>query len=347
MGHSFEVLHLIQSLDPQTGGVCSAVKLLHEAMLRAGIHSRISDHPKVQVNHREEWIIAHGLWQWPGRVARSLGNPYLVYPHGMLDPWFKKTYPFKHLKKQLYWWATQGGILRDAHAVCFTTEDEQTLAQKTFFPYRAKEVVTGLGVEAPPDQFDTSKEKFLEKLPELKGRKTLLFLGRFHPKKGVDELIRSWKKRKHPKDELLVLAGPFDQKDSWIQNLLNLVDEDPSVVWTGMLQGSEKWGALCSADAMILPSHQENYGMVVAEACSVGLPVYLTNQVNLWREVVDVGAGVVENDNPAGIQSLIDQWMGAEDRTERSYAAKQCFEQRLHIDRTVENLCKIFEQKPA
>ena len=347
MGHSFEVLHLIQSLDPQTGGVCSAVKLLHDAMIRAGIHSRISSHPKVQVNHREEWIIAHGLWQWPGRVARSLGNPYLVYPHGMLDPWFKKTYPFKHLKKQLYWWATQREILGDAHAVCFTTEDEQTLAQKTFFPYHAKEVVTGLGVEAPSDQFDTSKEKFLEKLPELKGRKTLLFLGRFHPKKGVDELIRSWKKRKHPKDELLVLAGPFDQNDSWIQNLLNLVDEDPSVVWTGMLQGSEKWGALYSADAMILPSHQENYGMVVAEACSVGLPVYLTNQVNLWREVVDAGAGVVENDDPAGIQSLVDQWMGVEDRAERSYAAKQCFEQRLHIDRTVENLCKIFEQKPA
>ena len=347
VGHSFEVLHLIQSLDPQTGGVCSAVKLLHDAMLRAGIQSRISDHPMVQVNHREEWIITHGLWQWPGRVARSLGNPYLVYPHGMLDPWFKKTYPFKHLKKQLYWWAIQEKILRGAHAVCFTTEEEQSLAPKTFFPYQVNEVLTGLGVGAPPQELDISKKEFLEKFPALKGRKTLLYLGRFHPKKGVDELIRSWKKRKHPKDELLVLAGPVEQKDSWIQNLLSLAGEDPSVVWTGMLQGSEKWGALCSADMMILPSHQENYGMVVAEACSVGLPVYLTNKVNLWREVVDAGAGVVENDDPAGIQSLVDQWMGAEDRAGRSHAAQNCFEQRLHIDRTVENLRKIFEQKLA
>jgi len=347
VGHSFEVLHLIQSLDPQTGGVCSAVKLLHDAMLRAGIQSRISDHPMVQVNHREEWIITHGLWQWPGRVARSLGNPYLVYPHGMLDPWFKKTYPFKHLKKQLYWWAIQEKILRGAHAVCFTTEEEQSLAPKTFFPYQVNEVLTGLGVGAPPQELDISKKEFLEKFPALKGRKTLLYLGRFHPKKGVDELIRSWKKRKHPKDELLVLAGPVEQKDSWIQNLLSLAGEDPSVVWTGMLQGNEKWGALRTADAMILPSHQENYGMVVAEACSVGLPIYLTNQVNLWREVVDAGAGVVENDDPAGIQSLVDQWMGAEDRAGRSHAAKNCFEQRLHIDRTVENLRKIFEQASA
>jgi glycosyltransferase involved in cell wall biosynthesis len=347
VGHSFEVLHLIQSLDPKTGGVCSAVKLLHDAMIRAGIQSRISDNPMVKVNHREEWIIAHGLWQWPGRVARSLRNPYLVYPHGMLDPWFKKTYPFKHFKKQLYWWAIQGKTLRDAHAVCFTTQEEQALAQKTFFSYQANEVVTGLGVQAPPQELDISKEKFLEKYPALKGRKILLYLGRFHPKKGVDELIRSWKKRRNPKDEVLVLAGPVNKKDSWIQKLLSMVGEDPSVVWTGMLQGNEKWGALCSADAMILPSHQENYGMVVAEACSVGLPVYLTNQVNLWREVVDAGAGVVENDDPAGIQSLVDQWLLAEDRAERSHAAKQCFEQRLHIDRTVENLCKIFEKAPA
>ena len=347
MGNPLEVLHLIHTLDPKTGGVCSAVKLLSEAMARAGIKSRISDDPRVDVGSRQEWIIAHGLWQWPGRVAKSFGNPYLVYPHGMLDPWFKKTYPFKHFKKQLYWWAIQGKILRDAHAVCFTTQEEQALAQKTFSPYQANEVVTGLGVQAPPQELDISKEKFLEKYPALKRRKILLYLGRFHPKKGVDELIRSWKKRRNAKDEVLVLAGPVNKKDSWIQKLLSLADDDPSVVWTGMLQGNEKWDALCSADAMILPSHQENYGMVVAEACSVGLPVYLTKKVNLWREIIDAGAGVVENDDPAGIQNLVDQWSLADDRPQLSHAAKQCFEQRLHIDRTVENLCNIFEQAPV
>jgi len=340
------VVHLVHSLDPQTGGVCSAVELLHDAMVQAGIQSRISDDPKVVVKSSKEWVIAHGLWQWPGRVARCLGNPYLVYSHGMLDPWFKKTYPFKHFKKLLYWWAVQGKILREAHAVCFTTQEEQMLAQNTFFPYHAKEVVTGLGVQAPPAETDLKKETFNQKFPQLKGRKILLYLGRFHPKKGVDELIRSWKNRKNKGDEMLVLAGPMEKQDSWAQSLLNLAGEDSSIFWTGMLQGSEKWCALRSADAMILPSHQENYGMVVAEACSVGLPVYLTKQVNLWREVVDAGAGVAQKDDPAGIQSLVDQWMAAEDHAELSHAAKNCFEQRLHIDRTVENLCKIFEQAP-
>ena len=91
MGHSLEVLHLIQSLDPQTGGVCSAVELLNDGLVKAGIQSHVSDDPHVQVKHRDVWVIAHGLWQWPGRVARSLGNPYLVYPmvcwtHGLKGP---------------------------------------------------------------------------------------------------------------------------------------------------------------------------------------------------------------------------------------------------------------------
>ena len=126
----------------------------------------------------------HGLWQWPGRMAQGSGNRYLVYPHGMLDPWFKKTYPIKHLKKQIYWWAKQGSILRSAHTVCFTTEEERLLAQKTFFPYQAREVVTGLGVMEPPVQIDEQVEKLHQKFPELKSRRGLLYLGRFHPKRS-------------------------------------------------------------------------------------------------------------------------------------------------------------------
>ena len=101
MGNSLEILHLIHSMDPATGGVFSAVELLNQALLDAGIDSRISDDPQAILKNKDEWIIAHGLWQWPGRRARDLNNRYLSYPHGMLDPWFKKTYPFKHLKTTL------------------------------------------------------------------------------------------------------------------------------------------------------------------------------------------------------------------------------------------------------
>jgi glycosyltransferase involved in cell wall biosynthesis len=339
VGEETEVLHLIHSLDSQTGGVLSAVLLLNDTLNRLEVNSRISDDPTITPRNEKEWIIAHGLWQWPGRRAQQLKNRYLVYPHGMLDPWFKKAYPLKHFKKQIYWWFKQGRILRDAHGVCFTTEEERLLGQKTFFPYQAREIVTGLGVDAAPGKSDDQIETFQSQFPQLKGKKYLLYLGRFHPKKGVDDLIRAWKNRTHKEQTMLVLAGPLEERDRWIQSLQNLAGEDSSILWTGMLEGDRKWGALRLANALILPSHQENYGMVVAEACSVGLPVYLTDKVNLWREVMEAGAGVVENDTSAGIQNLVNQWTVAGDDNLKDRALL-CFKKRLHIEQAANLLLR-------
>lgn len=343
MGHSLEVLHLIHSLNPSTGGVLSAVQLLNEALLKSGVDSRISDKPNARVRNNREWIIAHGLWQWPGQRARELRNPYLVYPHGMLDPWFKKSYLIKHLKKQFYWWLRQGDILRNAQAVCFTTEEERRLAQGTFFPYRCKEVVTGLGVNDPPPGEDEQSTAYFGQFPNLRDRRILLYLGRFHPKKGLDDLIRAWKKLRIKDSDILVLAGPIEENNPWINHLKKLAGTDPSIYWTGMLEGQLKWGALRTADAMILPSHQENYGMVVAEACSVGLPAYLTNKVNLWSEVIKAGAGRVAPDNQEGIENLLNQWL-IDSRPKLSTAAQKCFEERLHIKQTVKSLIGIISE---
>ena len=112
-----------------------------------------------------------------------------------------------------------------------------------------------------------------------------------------------------------------------------------------MLGGDLKWSALRLADSMILPSHQENYGMVVAEACSVGLPVYLTDKVNLWREIIDAGAGAVEVDTLEGIQKMVNKWT-VRDHTKLSLAAKKCFAERLHISRTTDRLIEVMKRSP-
>jgi glycosyltransferase involved in cell wall biosynthesis len=173
----------------------------------------------------------------------------------------------------------------------------------------------------------------------------LLYLGRFHPKKGVDNLIRAWCQREQKGEEVLVLAGPLEKGSDWINNLKDLAKEDSSIHWTGMLGGDLKWSALRLADSMILPSHQENYGMVVAEACSVGLPVYLTDKVNLWREIIDAGAGAVEVDTFEGIQKMVNKWTVC-DHTKLSLAAKNCFTERLHISRTTERLIEVMKRSP-
>ena len=180
MGNSLQILHLIHSLDPSTGGVLSAVELLNQALLDVGVDSRVSDDPVAKTKkNQDEWIIAHGLWQWPGRRAQETGNRYLVYPHGMLDPWFKKSQPAKTFKKTIILVGKTGQYNAELSCRLFYHRGGAYARPKTFFPYKAK-VVTGLGVTEPPVQTDADTEKFHQKFPYLKDQKYLLYLGRFH-----------------------------------------------------------------------------------------------------------------------------------------------------------------------
>ena len=339
------VVHLTHSKDLRTGGVIEAVLRLDESMREQGVESYVTDDP-LGIAPDVTQVISHGLWQWPGVVARknylASGVPYFLFPHGMLDPWFKRAFPFKHLKKQAYWWWRQGRILRDARVVCFTTDEERRLGQGTFRPYQAKEFVTGLGVSDPPSNAEKQTAEFFNSFPKLRDRKRLLYLGRMHPKKGLDLLIRSFLAG-CLEGEILVLGGPLEKPDKYLTKLLNETkDREDKIVWTGMLSDGLKWGALRSADALVLPSHQENYGMVVAEALSVGTPVFLTDKVNLWREVTQAGAGLVYEDDRSGIDRLLSDWRNNR-HAGMSEASLRCFEEKLHIRNCAKRLIELMD----
>ena len=104
------------------------------------------------------------------------------FPHGMLDPWFKRRYPIKHIKKQVYWWLRQEKILRQANAVCFTTDEERRLARKTFWPYHCLEKLTGLGIRTPPAP--SAENGFLNKRFQLKEANSSFTWAGFIPRKA-------------------------------------------------------------------------------------------------------------------------------------------------------------------
>lgn len=331
------IVHYVHSDDPKTGGVLEAAKLLSQELNEQGFVSELYFDRKLAPN--QTFSIVHGLWQWPGTWANKQfqckGIPYLLFPHGMLDRWFRHKYPLKHIKKQAYWWFRQGKILRQAHAVCYTTEEERRLARKTFWPHRCLEKLTGLGIRTPPAP--SAENGFLNKnFPKLKGSKFLLYLGRIHPKKGLDMLIKSFSSMSS-ENEFLVIAGPIDESDSYYKKLFRESTKSKNIIWAGMVEGNLKWEMLRQADALTLPSHQENFGIVVAEALSVGTPVFLTNKVNLWREVDSYGAGVVAKDNQAGIDQFIRSWKDNQ-HGEMASAAMRCFEEKLHIRNTASNI---------
>ena len=295
-------------------------------------------------------VIVNGIWQYLSFAAwrRYAGSsvPYYVFPHGMLDPWFKETFPLKHLKKWLYWPWAEYRVLRDAAAVIFTAEEERFRARKSFWLYRCREKVSPLGVEAPLIS-SNAKSEFLSRYPQLQNSRNFLFLGRLHPKKGCDILLEAFARFRSNDSISLILAGP-DQV-GWESDLrrqvtrLNLTNR---VVFTGMLEGSMKQGAFASAEAFVLPSHQENFGISVVEALAVSVPVLISNRVNIWREIEADRAGYVESDDLAGTTRLLQRWIdtASAEREMIRQNARRCFEQRFEINRAVDSLLQILNE---
>ena len=383
MFSALKILQLVHTLDPSVGGVASSVHALSRGIARRGhkIDIAVLDDPSATwlkdldlnvhalgagvgsyrySNALMPWLRAHGgdydrvivngIWQYLSFAAwrRYAGSsvPYYVFPHGMLDPWFKKTFPLKHFKKWLYWPWAEYRVLRDAAAVIFTAEEERLLARKSFWLYRAREKVSPLGIEASSTS-PNARSELCARYPQLQNTRNFLFLGRLHPKKGCDILLEALSRTQSSEPTTLILAGP--DQIGWEAQLrrqaarLNLADR---VVFTGMLQGAIKQGAFAAADAFVLPSHQENFGISVVEALAAGVPVLISDRVNIWREVEADRAGYVGPDDVEGVTRLLQRWIDTSP-TERDAIranARKCFEQRFEINRAVDSLLQILNE---
>jgi len=301
---------------------------------------------------RFDGMIMHGLWTFPGSALRAAAHrarrPYGIFVHGALDPWFNRKYPLKHAKKLLYWpW--QYAVLRDAAAVFFTTTAERDLAQTSFRPRNWKSVVAPLGVTE--DEFvghDPAGqiEKLYRALPALRGRRFLLFLARLHEKKGCDLLIEAFARTAEMAPQVdLMMAGP-DQAGmrAKLESRAERLGIAGRVHWPGMIGGDVKWGALRACDALILPSHQENFAVSVAEALSAGRPVLLSHAVNIWPEIENDGVGIADEDTLEGTVRLLQRWfeLTAAEQAAMGGRAKRCFAARFSIERTAAVVNEVF-----
>ena len=226
------ILHMINTLAPETGGPPESVRQLIKGYFAIGAEIEVVclDNPNADYIRdircpvhaldqsfggkysfsprlwrwlkanigRFDGIVMNGIWSFPGLAlrlaAKRAGRSYGVFTHGALDPWFNRKYPLKHLKKLLYW-PIQYSVLRNAVAVFFTTTTERDLAKSSFSPCDWKSVVVPYGIMEPgkPGEDKTDQvEKFYQAVPRLRGRRYLLFLARIHEKKGCDLLIEAF-----------------------------------------------------------------------------------------------------------------------------------------------------------
>ena len=363
------LLHVIRTLNPVHGGPCDSVRMFVAAHLRAGnevevatLDDPLASYSKIpgsevhafgptKGNYHyqpklEQWlkanclrfdgVIVNGIWQYHAVAARCAvagKRPYVVFAHGMLDPYFMRRFPLKHLKKLAYWLMFERRNLALATAVCFTSEEEMRVAAEGF-PFRTfRRVVVPYGTIGPSGEPEALKQAFLSACPAIASKRYLLFLGRLHPKKGCDLLIEAFA-RIAPADLELVMVGPDDA--GWqaeLQAMAERLGIAEKVHWTGTLRGDAKWGALYGAEAFVLPSHQENFGIAVADALACGTIPLVSDKVNIARDVESDGAALVETDTLEGTIHLIERFLALSETEKASMRqnGRACYETRYAL----------------
>jgi len=336
-GHTIELATLDAPDAPCVRESKIPVHALGPGVSNYGFSRRFLDWMKANAANYDA-VVVNGVWGFNAlgtwmALRQTRAVPYFVFTHGMLDPWFKYRYPLKHAKKWLYWPWGLYPVLRDADAVFFTCERERVLARDSFWLYDCNEAVIRYGTAGIPDPDADYRAEFLAAHPALAETRNVLFIGRVHPKKGPDLLISAVAelKRRGVWDEKTMrvcMAGPTDSAYAGeLKAQAERAGVADLIYWTGMLSGNQKWGAFQAAEVFILPSHQENFGIAVAEALSARLPVLITHPVNISPEIAVDGAGLVDDDTVAGTARLLKKWFALDDadRKEMRDQARKTF----------------------
>jgi glycosyltransferase involved in cell wall biosynthesis len=267
-----------------------------------------------------EIVHIHMLFLWPTTVGsfwcRKRRVPYVVHTAGLLDPaCIRKTYERRSIsvssrvKKNIYL-ATLGRVeLGHASAIHFTSEIEM---RESILPHiRARGLVVPFGVD-PFRDTNAGRNLFRESFPELGGRKIVLFMSRLDPKKGITFLMKAALELKKRRDDFVIaVAGQGNRGyELELRRLSAKLGIERQIVFTGTVTGQIKQSLLQCAELFVLPSYHENFGVAVIEAMAAGLPVIISDRVNIHAEIDRAGAGLVvsldSNELANAIANLLD-----------------------------------------
>lgn len=251
---------------------------------------------------RFDIVHIHSLYAFPTAIAarecRRAHVPYLIRPHGSLDPFLRRRHK---VRKAIYSALILRRALNGAAAIHYTTEQEERLVGT--LGYRPPGIVVPLGLDIAAYPSLHSPHNFQATYPETRGRRIVLYLGRLNFKKGLNLLVRAFGSllESFP-DSHLVLAGPdaegYGQR---VRECLAEVGAAQRATFTGMLHGEAKLAALAAAEVFALPSYTENFALSVAEAMACAVPVVVSDRVNIWPDVLAARAGFVVPCEPARI----------------------------------------------
>jgi glycosyltransferase involved in cell wall biosynthesis len=244
--------------------------------------------PAFDLVHIHSLYLFHSLVA--GHYCRRYNIPYLVRPHGTLDPFLWRRHRWR---KSLMEYTFENRNLRRAAALHFTTAAEAELAAP--FTFQTPGIVVPLGIDLQEFAGLPEPGRFRARYPEIGGKRIILFFGRINFKKGLDILARAFGVVARRREDVhLVITGP--DSDGWedrVRDWLTAEGVLDRTTFTGMLLGPERLAVLRDADIFALPSYTENFGLAIIEAMAAGLPVIISDQVNIWQEIRAHQAGRV------------------------------------------------------
>ena len=333
-----EVLSLDANIDPWRGAWPVPVHAVGRSRLLPRYSAALV--PWLNKNAgRFDCAVVHCVWGYHligvWRAFRSR-LPYFLILHGSLNPWFRETYPQKHLKKRVFWWAMTGRAVAGARAVFYLCPEEKRVCDPAFPIRSGGEAFVPLGTY--PRKGDA--EAFLERFPHLRGKRILLFLGRICYMKGCDILVSAFAQAASRCPEAhLVMCGP-DQEG--LQRVLMRRAEQAGiadrVTWAGPLFGDERWPAFAAAEIFVLPSRCETFPVAVLEALACGTPVLLTRRVNIYPEIASARAGFICDATEASVADAIAKWLsyGSHEVAEFSARAALCQTRSFDLRRAID-----------
>ncbi len=233
-------------------------------------------------------VHAHCLWQYPlgyaWAAARTRRRPLVISPRGMLNPWPLRRSRFKKLLARVL---VHPGALAGAAGWHATAETEAGHIRARGF--RQPLCIAPNGIDAPQDDGGAARAHYLARWPELRDRRVLLFYSRFHPKKRICELLADFAAlaAARPDWHLLAVGLPEGYSVATLRaqaSLLGVAER------TTIVDGHDEPKPYAMAELFVLPSHDENFGSVVAEALAAGVPA-LTTTGTPWEHLDGLRAG--------------------------------------------------------
>ena len=267
-----------------------------------------------------------------------LKDKYFVFAHGQLDPFFSFDFS-KKIKKKFYWHLIEKQNLIKSNSLLLTTENEKKLLLNTYVnTNKIKKKNVSYGILRPKFNITKAKKLFFKKFPNLKNKYFLIFLGRFHEKKGCDKLLEALRILKNQNIKIrLLLAGPDnDYKKSLKQLSINL-EIDDLIYWSNTIQDATKWGALYLSKGMVLCSNGENFGVSLVESLSLGKPVLITNKVNIYDKIKSYNCGLISKNDSLSFSIILNQFFKFNKKTLENYSKNslRCFNKEFNLENNI------------